>query len=83
MYFWLNYADGNNHFERIPVAVKDIDHPFLMASEILEFDTLHLFVLSDGTRIDDDKYLESLESAAELIISIERNRSKYCQAILT
>ena len=24
MYFWLNYCD-ENHIERIPVAVKDID----------------------------------------------------------
>ena len=25
MYFWLNYCD-KNHIERIPVAVKNIDH---------------------------------------------------------
>ena len=28
MYFWLNYCDENHHIERIPVAVKDIDHLF-------------------------------------------------------
>ena len=29
MYFWLNCSDGNNLIERIPVAVKNIDHLFL------------------------------------------------------
>ena len=56
MYFWLNYCD-ENHIERIPVAVKDIDHLFNLASEIIEADRLHLFLLSDGTRIDENEYL--------------------------
>ena len=63
MYFWLNYSGGDNHIERIPVAVKNIDHLFHIASEILESDTLHLFLLSEETGIDDNKYLESLETA--------------------
>ena len=66
MYFWLNYYDKND-IERIPVAVKDIDHLFNMASEIIEADRLHLFLLSDGTRIDDNEYLEGLENGTELI----------------
>ena len=43
--------------ERIPIAVKNIDHLFRMATEILESDALHLFLLSDGTQIDGDEYL--------------------------
>ena len=66
MYFWLNYYDKND-IERIPVAVKDINHLFNMASERIEADSLHLFLLSDGTRIDDNEYLEGLENGAELI----------------
>ena len=66
MYFWLNYYDKND-IERIPVAVKDIDHLFNMASERIEADSLHLFLLSDGTRIDDNEYLEGLENGTELI----------------
>ena len=66
MYFWLNYYDKND-IERIPVAVKDIAHLFNMASERIEADSLHLFLLSDGTRIDDNEYLEGLENGAELI----------------
>ena len=54
MQFWLNYCDKNHHIERIPVAVKDTDHLFNMASEIIKADNLHLFLLSDGTRIDDN-----------------------------
>ena len=42
MYFWLNYCD-ENHVERIPIAVKNINHLFLLTSEIIETDSLHLF----------------------------------------
>ena len=76
MYFWLNYCDENHHIERIPVAVKDIDHLFNMASEIIEADRLHLFLLSDGTRIDDNEYLESLENGTELIVCTEEQIQK-------
>ena len=76
MYFLLNYSDGNNHVERIPVAVKNINHLFRMASKILESDTLHLFLLSDGTRIDNNKYLESLDNATELIVCKEKQIQK-------
>ena len=48
MYFWLNYCN-ENHIGRIPVGVKNIDHLFSMASEIIKVDNLHLFLLSDGT----------------------------------
>ena len=41
MYFWLNYCD-ENHIERIPVAVKNIDQLFHLASEIIGVDRLHL-----------------------------------------
>ena len=61
MYFWLNYCDGNHHIERILIDVKDIDHLFRLASEIIEADRLHLFLLSDDTRIDNNEYLSSLE----------------------
>ena len=50
IYFWLNYCD-ENHIERIPVGVKNIDHLFHMASETIEADKLHLFLLSDGTQL--------------------------------
>ena len=68
MYFWLNYCDENHHIQRIPVAVKDIDHLFNLASQIIKADNLHLFLLSDGTRIDDNEYLSSLENGTELIV---------------
>ena len=75
MYFWLNYCD-ENHIERIPVAVKNIDHLFNLASEIIEADRLHLFLLSDGTRIDDNEYLSSLENGTELIVCTEEQIQK-------
>ena len=41
---------------RISIAVKDIDHLLNMASEIIKADSLHLFLLFDGTQIDDNEY---------------------------
>ena len=70
VYFWLNYCD-ENHIERIPIAVENIGHLFHLASQIIKADRLHLFLLSDGTRIDEDEYLESLESGTELIVCTE------------
>ena len=75
MYFQLNYCD-ENHVERIPIAVKNIDNLFHMASEMIEADRLHLFLLSDCTRIDEDEYLSSLEDATELIVCTEEQIQK-------
>ena len=68
MYFWLNYCDENHHIERMPIAVQNVDDLFHLASEIIEADRLHLFLLSDVTRIDEDEYLSCLEDGRELII---------------
>ena len=76
MYFWFSICD-ENHVEGIPVA----GHIFHLASERLESDTLHLFLLFDGTRIDEDEYLSSLEAATELL-SAQRNRSRNCRSTL-
>ena len=75
MYFWLNYCD-ENHAERIPIAMKNIDHLFRMATEMIEADRLYLFLLSEGTRIDEDEYLGSLEDDTELIICTEEQVQK-------
>ena len=74
-YFWLNHCD-ENHIERIPVAMKDIDHFFNMASGIIEADKLHLFLLSNGTQIDENEYLSSLENGTELIVCTEKQIQK-------
>ena len=74
-YIWLNYCN-ENHIERIPIAVKNIDHLFNMACEIIEADMLHLFLLSDGTPIDDNEYLKSLENDTELIVCREEQIQK-------
>ena len=62
--------------------MKNIDHFFNLASEIIETDRFHLFLLSDGTRIDDNEYLEYLENGTELIISARKNKSRNYQSIL-
>ena len=75
MYVWLNYWD-ENHIERILIAVQNIGHLFGLASQIIKADRLHLFLLSDGTRIDDNEYLESLENGTELIVCTEEQIQK-------
>ena len=76
MNFWRNYCDENHHIERIPVAAKDIDHLFRLASEIIKAVNLHLFLLSNGSRIDDNEYLSSLENGTELIVCTEEQIQK-------
>ena len=41
MYFWLNYRH-ENHVERIPIPMKNLNHLFHLASEIMEAGRLHL-----------------------------------------
>ena len=48
--------------------MKNIGNFFHLASEIIKADRFHLFLLSNGTRIDDNEYLESLENGTELIV---------------
>ena len=55
VYFWLNYSDRNNHTKRIPVAVKNTDHLFSMTGQLLESEKLRLFLLLDGTLINDNE----------------------------
>ena len=47
-----------------------------MATEIIEADRLHLFLLSYGTRIDDNEYFSSLENDTELIVCTEEQIQK-------
>ena len=56
--------------------MKNIDHLFNLASEMIETDMLRLFLLSDGTRIDDNEYLSSLENVTELIVCTEEQIQK-------
>ena len=48
--------------------MKNIGQLFNLAREIIETDMLHLFLLFDGTQIDDNEYLNGLENGAELIV---------------
>ena len=75
MYFWLYHCD-ENHIERISIAVKNIGHLFHLVSQIIKADRLHLFLLTDGTPIDEDEYLSSLENGTELIVCTEEQIQK-------
>ena len=52
----------------ILVAVKNTDDRIFKPSEIFESDERHLFSNSDGIWIDDNKYLENLETTTESTI---------------
>ena len=56
--------------------MKNIDHLFNLASEIIDADRHYLFLLSEGTPIDDYEYLESLENGTELIVCTEEQIQK-------
>ena len=75
MYFWFNYCD-KNHVERTPIALKNINPLFHLASQIVDAPRFYLFLLSDGTRIDDNEYLSSLENGTELIVCAEEQIQK-------
>ena len=66
----MYYCD-ENHIERILIPVKNIGHLFHQASQIIKADKLHLFLLPDGTQIDDNECLEYLENGTELIACTE------------
>ena len=76
MYFWLNYCDENHRIERIPVAVKNIDQLFNLASEMIGADNLLLILLFDSIQIDNNEYLSSLENSTELIVCTEEQIQK-------
>ena len=76
IYFWLNYCNENHHIENIPVTVNNTDHLFNLTSEMIGADKLHLFMLFDGPRIDNNEYLSSRENGTELIVCTEEQIQK-------
>ena len=78
-YFSLNNLDKNNHIEKIPVTVINVDHLFCMGSKFLESDELNLSLLLGGTRTDNE-HLKSLEATTKLMFA-QRNRCVYCRHI--
>ena len=45
-----------------------------MANALIESDELHMFLLSDGTRIDDNEYLNRLETTTKLIVRTKEQK---------
>ena len=78
-YFSLNNLDKNNHIEKIPVTVINVDHLFCMGSKFLESDELNLSLLWGGTRIDSE-YLKSLEATTKSMFA-QRHRCVNCRHI--
>ena len=69
MYFVLNYS-AQNSFDHAHVNVTDLDNLLLLASNILDclVQDVSLFLFVDGTLIDENEYLKTLDSWTELFI---------------
>ena len=69
MYFVLNYS-AQNGFDHAHVNVTDLDNLLLLASNILDclVQDVSLFLFVDGTLIDENEYLKTLDSWTELFI---------------
>lgn len=63
----LNFC-GENGFEHVSVNVRDINHLLCLASDILNCEDLSLLLFVDGTLIDNNDYLKTLESGTELFV---------------
>ena len=79
MYFNLIYIDNQNKsVEKIPIAVRNISSIYDMAGKILdsERESLVLLLFEDGTRIDENEYLQSLNDDTELFICSKEQHEK-------
>ena len=67
MFFVLNFCDEND-FEHVSVHVRDIDHLFSLECDILKTSKkdLFCFLFVDGTLIDENDCLRTLEPRTEL-----------------
>ena len=77
MFVILNFCAGNG-FDHCFVHVSDINHLFCKASDILKCikQDLSLFLFVDGTLIDENDYLKTLEPGIELIVCKSDQKDK-------
>ena len=68
--------DKNNHNETFPLGVKNNEHLFCKARKLFESDELFLFLALDGTQIDENENLNSLETTTEITASAEKQTRK-------
>ena len=79
MSFNLIYIDNQHKsVEKIPIAVRNISTIFDIAEEIYDIgrESLILLLFEDGTRIDDNEYLQSLNKDTELFICSKEQHEK-------
>ena len=75
MFFWLIYCK-ENPVGKIFIRAKNINHLFRIAVELMGTCKLHFFLLFEGTQIDDNEYLSSLEDNIQLLVSRENQIQK-------
>ena len=68
--------DKNNHNETFPLGVKNNEHLFCKARKLFESDELFLFLALDGTQIDENENLNSLETTTGITVSAEKQTRK-------
>ena len=68
--------DKSNHIETFPLGVKNNEHLFCKARKLFESDELFLFLALDGTQIDENENLNSLETTTGITVSAEKQTRK-------
>ena len=67
MHFLLYFYDEDG-FQNISIDVIDFEYLCFLASYLFKTRDLCLFLFSDGTQINDNKYLETLEHGTKLFV---------------
>ena len=77
MFFILHFC-GENGFDHCSVHASDINHLFCEASDVLKCSKqdLSLFLFVDGTLMDENDYLKTLEPGTELIVCKSDRKDK-------
>ena len=77
MIFLLNFLCQEHSFEKISVQVESLGEILSLASEILHSESIRLFLFSEGTLIDDNNYLNTLDSGSELLACKTDQKEKF------
>ena len=77
-FFTLMYIEDNSRMDRKRICVNNILDIFKMGAEIynVEKEVLVLLLFQDGTRIDDDEYLRTVDDGTDLLICTKEQYEK-------
>ena len=77
MIFLLIFLCQQHGFEKISAQVESLNEILSLSSEILRSESIYLFLFCDGTLIDDNDYLNTLDSGSELLACTTNQKEKF------